>query len=147
MEMPSGIELIILFIVGAIAIKIMFNIFSTSSYESENQVSHKNENRDILYSYDHPYEASRTGCIYYDCPECQRLYHAAGAFFVTPACENCGAQLIQRPMKGENKFSKTICSKGGSHTFEFFNSFGSEKRRCKKCSYIDPDYYIPNYYK
>ena len=149
--MLGGIELIILFIVGIIAIMIMFKLFSISSYKSNNQTYSENiiddKNSDIVYSYDYPYEPSRLGCAYYDCPECQRLYHAAGAFFVTPSCESCGTQLIHRPMKGENKPSKTSCSKGGSHTFEFFNSFGSQKRRCQKCSYIDLDYYIPNYYK
>jgi len=50
-------------------------------------------------------------------------------------------------MEGENKLSKTSCPNGGIHQFHFFNSFGSQKRHCTKCSYIDPDFYIPNYYK
>jgi len=151
MSLPSGIEILIFIIALIIIIKIIKLFLNSQSqnniYETKSTYTDTLHKNNIVYSYDQPYKLSRPRCIYFDCPKCQRLYHAVGAPFITPSCESCGTQLIQRPMEGENKLSKTSCPNGGTHQFHFFNSFGSQKRRCTKCSYIDPDFYIPNYYK
>jgi hypothetical protein len=102
---------------------------------------------------DNSYQYSTSIFTYYDCPKCGKLYYekVRGSTFVPqpdPVCENCGEELIRRPVKTNNKYGSisSTCPKGGSHEFEYYEHFGAQKRRCKKCYKIDPEYYIPNYY-
>lgn len=59
---------------------------------------------------------------------------------------NFNIPVEERRFFGYSSSSSNNAKKCNHEYYILFNSFGAQKRRCRKCSDIDPNYYIPKYY-